>query len=109
MIIKELKKWIRNAETKPLDKNYQKALDDIQKKIDMLEAQYRNYYGEIELQITDIGNIGMSNFSGYVQDAYEYMVQHIDMKLRNPKRTEVTKFLVEAKMTRFNLWEKMHE
>lgn len=106
MMIKELKKWIKDVESKPLDKNYQKALDDVKKKIDEIQERFRSYYGEIELQITDIGNIGMSCFSGYVQDAYEYMVQHIDMKLRNQKRKEVTQFLVEAKMTRFDLLEK---
>ena len=106
MIIKELKRWIKDVESKPLDKNYQRALDDVKKKIDELEEKSNKYYGEIELQITDIGNIGTSNFKGYVQNAYEYMVQHIDMKLRNPRRVEVTKFLVEAKMTRFDLWEK---
>ena len=109
MITKELKRWIKDVESKPLDKNYQRALDDVKKKIDELEEKSNKYYGEIELQITDIGNIGTSNFRGYVQNAYEYMVQHIDMKLRNPRRVEVTKFLVEAKMTRFNLWEKMEE
>lgn len=106
MITKELKRWIKDAETKPLDKNYQRALDDVKKKIDELEEKSNKYYGEIELQITDIGNIGTSNFRGYVQNAYEYMVQHIDMKLRNPRRVEVTKFLVEAKMTKFDIWDK---
>lgn len=106
MINKELKRWIKDAESKPLDKNYQKALDDVKKKIDELEQKYRKYYGEMELQITDIGSIGMSGVKGYVQDVYEHMVQHIDMKLRNPKRVETTKFLIEAKMTKFDLWEK---
>lgn len=106
MITKELKRWIKDAETKPLDKNYQKALNDIKNKIEELEEKSNKYYGEIELQITDIGNIGTSNFRGYVQNAYEYMVQHIDMKLRNPRRVEVTKFLVEAKMTKFDIWDK---
>lgn len=106
MITKELKRWIKDVESKPLDKNYQRALDDVKKKIDELEEKSNKYYGEIELQITDIGNIGTSNFRGYVQNAYEYMVQHIDMKLRNPRRVEVTKFLVEAKMTKFDIWDK---
>ena len=106
MITKELKRWIKEVESKPLDKNYQRALDDVKKKIEELEQKYRKYYGEMEIQITDIGGIGMSNVKGYVQDAYEHMVQHIDMKLRNPKRVETTKFLVEAKMLKFDIWEK---
>lgn len=106
MITKELKRWIKDVESKPLDKNYQRALNDVKKKIDELEEKSNKYYGEIELQITDIGNIGTSNFRGYVQNAYEYMVQHIDMKLRHPRRVEVTKFLVEAKMTKFDIWDK---
>lgn len=106
MITRELRRWIKEIESKPLDKNYQKALNDVKNKIDELEERATKYYGEMELQITDIGNLGTSSFRGYVQNAYENMVQHIDMKLRHPRRVEVTKFLVEVKMTKFDIWEK---